>query len=48
MPEQSRFGVHSEKPRFGGWDVETPGHESRDNGHEVAVLQKRVRLKFRD
>jgi hypothetical protein len=47
MPEQPRFGVHLEEPRFGGRDIEPPRHKGRNNGHDVAVFQKRVRLELK-
>src|SRR5438445_12921657 len=48
MGEQAGLRVDLEEPGFGGRDVEPPGHESRDNSHCVAVLQKRVRFKGRE
>jgi len=48
MSEQAGLPVDLEEPGFGGWDVEPPGHESRDDRHCVAVLQEWVRFKGRE
>jgi hypothetical protein len=48
MREEAGFRIDLKQPGFGGRDIEPPGHKSRDNGHGVAVFQKRVRLKRRN
>src|ERR1700746_2999155 len=48
MPEEPRFAVHLEEARFRRRDVEPPRHKGRDDGHRVAVLQKRMRLERRN
>jgi len=48
MGEQSGFGINLKQPGFGGRDIEAPWYKGRDDGHGVAVFQKRVRLKGRN
>src|SRR5882757_1601802 len=48
MGEQAGFRIDLKKPGFGRWYVEAPWYKGRDDGHGVAVFQKRVWLKRRN
>src|SRR5712692_1976547 len=48
MCEQAGFRIDLKQPGFGWWDIEAPRHKSRDDGHGVAVCQKRVGFKGRN
>ena len=48
MSEQAGLRINLKKSGLGRRYVEPSGHESRDDSHCVAVLQKRVRFKGRE
>ena len=48
MSEQAGLRIDLKEPGFSGRYVEPSGDKSRDDGHDMAILQQRMRFKGRD
>ncbi len=46
MAEDFRVGINGEEPLLGGGQLEAAAGESAGDGHGMAVLKKRMRLKI--
>ena len=48
MSEQSGLRIDLEELGFGGWDIKPPGDKSREDSHDVAIFEQRMRFKGRE
>ena len=48
MSEQSGLRINLKKPGLGRQNIEPPGRESREDSHDVAIFEQRMRFKGRE
>ena len=48
MGEQAGLRINLKKPGLGRRNIEPPGDESREDSHDVAIFEQRMRFKGRE